>query len=104
VGPVQSIEAVVYKSPEGGEATLDPAMYELTGVGIDRGIELAPASSWPAIAAGRGVVSVTLDVGYGEVADVPQNLRFAVFALLRGKFEGREVSIAPLIVNDRIGA
>lgn len=100
VGPVLSIVEISYGA--GAEKTsLDLASVTLTGLGLERGIRPVPGYAWPARV--RGPIVVDLKVGYGPTeASVPDNLRHAIFALIRGKFDDRVVDIAPLIVNDRI--
>lgn len=103
VGPVKEISAISYQDPVGSTRTLDPAVYELFGAGIDRGIRLAIGAAWPRTRAARGAISVTLKVGYGpSAAKIPQQLRYALFSLLRGKFTNKPVSIDAQIANERI--
>lgn len=100
VGPVMAIVDITYL--DGIERkSVDLDTVYLTGVGLERGIDLVPGHSWPAHS--RGPISVNLKVGYGPTgASVPENLRWAMFALMRGKFDDRRVDIEPLITNDRI--
>jgi hypothetical protein len=93
VGPIVSVTEIRVDG-----VVIDAARYRLTGIGLARGIVPADGES----ISGTNVV-VTAIAGYADApADVPANLRWAVLALLRGKFEDRPVDIDPLIVNDRI--
>lgn len=100
VGPVTAIAGITYM--DGAERkSIDLEMVYLTGLGLDRGIDIVPGSSWPRRT--RGPIVVDLIVGYGPVgSSVPANLRHALFAIMRGKFDDRPVDIEPLVVNDRI--
>jgi uncharacterized phiE125 gp8 family phage protein len=99
IGPVSAIAAMSYRDAAGVKQDIDPDALELTGADLDRGIE--PIGAWPSGKASK--ISVDLVVGYGETgADVPTQLRWAILALIRGKFEDRFVDIEPLIVNRRI--
>lgn len=100
VGPVTAIVAISYPTDDGSAAIpLDGVV--LTGLGLDRGIDVLPGYAWPAVT--RGPIVVDLTVGYGATgASVPATLRHALFALCRGKFDDRSVDIAPLIVNERL--
>lgn len=103
VGPVISIAEITYQEPAGATRTLDPAAYELFGAGLERGIRRSVDRTWPATRAASGVVAVTLKVGHGASSTaIPQQLRFALFSLLRSKFTGSPALIDRLIVNDRI--
>ena len=100
VGPVTSIVAITYQAA-GGPVSVPLDSVYLTGLGLERGIDVVPGYRWPPV--GRGPIVVDLKVGYGPSgAWVPANLRHALFAVTRGKFDDRAVDIEPLVVNDRI--
>jgi uncharacterized phiE125 gp8 family phage protein len=100
IGPVTAI--VDISCPNGAETTsVDLDTVYLTGLGLERGIDIVPGYRWPS--RGRARIVVDLKVGYGPTgAAVPANLRHALLAMIRGKFDDRAVDIEPLIVNDRI--
>lgn len=95
IGPVTTIVSVTYEA-DGGRMALPEGQAVLTGSGLDRGIVVTDAP------AGSGIeATVTVGYGTGESA-VPAQLRWAVLALVRGKFDDREVDIEPLIANYRM--
>jgi uncharacterized phiE125 gp8 family phage protein len=99
IGPVQRVEALTYVDELGETVVLPPGAFELTGADLERGI--APIGAWPTGAARK--ITVDLVVGYAQSSeDVPAQLRWALLALIRGKFEGKPVDIEPLVVNRRI--
>jgi len=102
VGPVREIVSITYRDNAGVGQALAAERYELFGAKLEQGIRPAGTSAWPATKAGEGMIIVRLEVGYGAAGDVPAKLRFAALALLRGKYEDREVDVEPLIANDRI--
>lgn len=104
VGPVIRVAQIRYFDQAGASQVLPPALYELTGAGLDRGIFAAIGAVLPAMRTGRGAIVAQLVVGYGGAgAPLPQNLRWAMLAAVRGKFEDKPVDLAPLLVNARIG-
>lgn len=104
VGPVVAVAEIRYIDPQGAPQVLAPALYELTGAGLDRGIFAAIGASLPQMRTGRGAIVAKLLVGYGGDGDaLPQNLRWAMLASIRGKFEDKPVDLVPLLVNARIG-
>lgn len=104
VGPVVRVVEIRYVDAQGVPQVLEPARYELTGAGLDRAIFAAIGASLPQMRTGRGAIVAKLLVGYGGEGDaLPQNLRWAMLAAIRGKFEDRPVDLAPLLVNARIG-
>lgn len=100
VAPVMSIVEITYV--DGTERkSIDLETVDLTGARLERGIELVPGNNWPTHT--PGPIAVDLKVGYGPTgASVPENLRWAMFALMRGKFDDRAVNIESLVVNERI--
>jgi uncharacterized phiE125 gp8 family phage protein len=100
IGPVTAIVDISYR--HGAEATsVDLDTVYLTGLGLERGIDVVPGHALSL--RNRGPIVVDLRVGYGPAASsVPANLRHALLAMIRGKFDDRAVEIEPLIVNDRI--
>lgn len=95
VGPVTGIVEIAYEDAS-GRHVLPVASAKLTGQELERGVAV---SKPPAAVA----VEVKLTVGYGATeSDIPANLRWALLALVRGKFDDRAVDIDPLIVNHRI--
>ena len=103
VGPVTGITEIRYLDLAGTEQLLDPAMYQLVGAELERGIERANGAMLPPMLARRGSLSAQLEVGYGATAAaVPQQLRWAQWALIGAKFNNRSADIETLIVNHRI--
>ncbi len=100
IGPVSEVVQMRYRDASGTEQLLDPAAYVLTGAGLECGI--AARASLPLML--RGSIVARLKVGFGDATKIPATLRWAILALVRGKFEDRAVDIEPLIVNLRVGA
>lgn len=102
IGPVTEIASIKYRDVNNGEQTVAAELYELVGAPLEQGVRLIEGS-WPTTRSGRAPITIRLDVGYGaDAADVPDALKFAAFALLRGKAEGASVDISALIANHRI--
>ncbi|MBB4152907.1 putative phiE125 gp8 family phage protein [Sphingomonas jinjuensis] len=100
VAPVQSIAALTFRNASGVDQDI-ASLVELTGAGLSRGIATRSAG-WPPSASR---IAVNLVVGFGaSAADVPANLRHAIFAIARGRFENKPADIEPLVVNYRLVA
>lgn len=98
VGPIRALPSIAYRDAAGADQILAAASYELFGAPLQQGAR--PVDSWPV--AESGSIIVTLDVGYGAASDdVPAKIRFAAYAILRGKFEGTETDVDSLIANYR---
>lgn len=105
VGPVTTVTEIRYLDQAGTEQLLDAGLYQLIGAGLERGILPAIGATLPAMRTGRGSLCATLSVGYGATAAaVPQQLRWAALALIRGRFDDRPVDLESLIVNHRLYA
>jgi len=101
VGPVLSISEIRYQDRAGAEQLLDAAVYELSGLGLARGIRLQAGAAWPAVRAGTGMIVVTLRAGYDD-ATLPADVRRAVLQQLRARFDGTPADLPTLLVNHRI--
>jgi uncharacterized phiE125 gp8 family phage protein len=100
VGPVRTVTEIAYRDSAGDDQVVAAEDYELFGAPLEQGIRLAGEASWPTAEAGS--IVLTLEVGYGPAADdVPAPLRYAAYAVLRGKFEDRKVDLACLVTNFR---
>lgn len=98
VGPIAAVTSIAYVDAAGDGQVMATEDYELFGAPLEQGIALTAALP----TARSGSIVVTLEVGYGESAsDVPATLRYAVFALMREKFEGEPVDLDPLINDHR---
>ncbi|GAA3708483.1 hypothetical protein GCM10022268_17270 [Sphingomonas cynarae] len=100
VGPARSLVAIGTVSTSGDLDPVDIAGFELTGVGLARGIR--PIGAVPAAFARRPIYA-DVKVGYADDGDkIPATLRLALFTLIRGRFEERPVEIEWLIHDFRI--
>jgi len=99
VGPVQSIAEIRFVPTDGAEQAMNAATYRLTGAGLERGI----VSIGGTLRTGQGFYRARLNVGFGDApSDIPPELRWAMLALVSGKFNDKPIDIEPHIVNQRI--
>lgn len=95
--PCQEVTAVSYLDTAGVTQTLDPADYEVTGLGSVKGATIRPAygTSWPSTRATPEAVFITFSAGYGDDAsDVPVTLRTAIKMDAAHLYEHRESVMA----------
>lgn len=102
VGPVQNVVEIRYVDLAGGRHILPTASYDLVGAGLERGIVPAIGAALPPMRSGRGAIVARLLVGYGAQDPLPTKLRWALLAVVRGKFEEKPVDLGPMLVNARI--
>ena len=102
IGPVTSVTALKYVDVAGDEQTIDPAVYELFGAGLEAGIRLKVGQSWPAARAASGTIRATLVVGYGDADAVPPSLHLAMLRLVRGMLDDAPADVEAQLVNHRI--
>ena len=92
--PLIQVDSVKYDPQAGGEATLDPAIYEVQAVGPGRGsLQLAPGKAWPALTQDKALNRVRIDfqAGYGDLwNDVPGPLKQGILYLTTQYYEARE--------------
>lgn len=103
IGPVQAVADLTYIDATGAEVSLTSEDWRLSGGELAWGITPAIGASWPATADVPDAVSVTLVVGYGDPpANVPAQVRAAILRTVRARFDGKEIDLEQLLVNDRI--
>lgn len=96
--PCQSVDSITYIDAAGGTQTLDPAVYQVGGIGSPDGARIVRAGgmSWPAVKNMLEAVTVTFTAGYGDAAeDVPQPIRTAIKMHVGTLYENRESVIVP---------
>jgi len=72
--PLISLDGIEYDDASGATVTLDPADYNVHGVGGDG--RITPATVWPTTATTPECVRVEFTAGYGDApADVPMPIR-----------------------------
>lgn len=98
IGPVNEVVAVWYRDRDGIDQLIDPAVYELFGSQLAKGVRTAPGKSWPSIGAAR--IRIALQVGYGM--DLPPSLSLALKEAVRSRFDGTPYDLFLATVNDRI--
>jgi hypothetical protein len=76
--PLISVDSVAYVDAANVTHTLDPAAYEVAGIG-DRGVLMpAFATFWPATTWRKDAVTIRFTCGYQPVANVPAPIRQAI--------------------------
>jgi uncharacterized phiE125 gp8 family phage protein len=90
--PIRSIAGIEYYDREGSAATFDPTLVRLTVARRPaRMVQLA--TPWPCTGGTADSVSVTLDAGYAETADVPHRLRQAAMMMISDLYAQRETFV-----------
>ena len=88
--PLVSVTSVTYIDIAGDTQTLSTDIYEVGQVdGLDV-VRLKNDQSWPTTQAHADVVTVRTVVGYGDPADVPQDIKHAVRLHAASFYEHRE--------------
>lgn len=92
VGPVFSIESIVYLSISGVETTVPIEEYYLDNRSNPARLQNRDTFSWPTLYDVSGSFWVNFVAGHESANDIPQDLRFAVLLLAAHWFENREAS------------
>lgn len=96
--PAQSVAAVSYADPAGGESVLAPASYLLSGDAAPPRLSLAAGASWPATRDEADAVAITYTAGYGPAGQVPRPIRQAILLLVGEMYARREDAVVGTIV------
>lgn len=99
--PLQSVDAITYRTSGGADVTLDAALYEVDASNEPGTVSLAADAEWPTDLADRiNAVRIEFTCGYGETsADVPARLRTAICMMAAGSFGLREASVTGTILT-----
>jgi uncharacterized phiE125 gp8 family phage protein len=85
LGPVQSIDEVVYVDADGLPQVLDPARYTLAF----EHIWPAYSTTWPGSRPQPDAVVVTFTVGFGpDWNSIPEPIRYGIATLVAGYYDG----------------
>lgn len=91
--PPASAVTVSYVAPNGDLQILDPAIYQLVGLGDDSRrarVVLAYGQTWPAIRSQPEAVLIEYVAGYANPAVVPEPIRMAVLLRIGTHYAQRE--------------
>jgi len=89
--PIISIDEIKYFDADGVEQTLEPSLYQFSGVGIEPVLCPAPNNSWPQVQEGRlQAITITMTAGHATRDLVPHTLKQAIKLLVSHFYENRE--------------
>ncbi len=89
-GPIQSVESITYVDTGGETQTLDVDQYRVDKESTYCRISPAFDKSWPSILPVMNSVEITMIAGYGDVDDVPEDLKGAMLLLVGTWYENRD--------------
>lgn len=87
--PLISVDSVAYIDTDGVEQTLAAAYYRVDTAAEPGRITEAYGYNWPLIRHCTGAVTITYTAGYGEAADVPEDIKAAVKLIVGHLYAGR---------------
>lgn len=109
LAPVLSVDAVLYRAPDGTETEFDDARWYLAngGEGISW-LSLEPQAVWPSTEDRNGAVRVQFTAGYEPTTDsppdlagnVPEPIKAAILLMVGDMYENREERIVGAIVAE----
>jgi len=102
IGPVSAVTEIKYLDTAGAEQILDSGSYELFGDHLEVGLRPAIGMTWPQIRPVRAAIAVTMTVGYGDAAALPEDIWLAIARLVRGMLDDAPADVDDLLVNNRI--
>lgn len=89
--PLQSVTGVFYTAVGASEATVAPSVYVVTTSGVRGRITQAYGQYWPVFTAGIPYpVRVRFVAGFGDVDDVPAEIKQAILLIVGALYENRE--------------
>ena len=85
--PCQSIDAITYTDTTGTAVVLDPAAYDVAGLGNGEGAIIYPLNGWPATASRPDAVKIRFTAGSDTV---PEPIRTAILARVLHLYDNRD--------------
>jgi uncharacterized phiE125 gp8 family phage protein len=90
LGPVRSISSITYVDTAGTTQTLAAEAYTLLTDADPEILSPVYGTTWPACRAVPGAFKITFSAGFGDPADVPADLRQAVYMMAAHWYHDRE--------------
>ncbi|GAB5500984.1 MAG: hypothetical protein PsegKO_32950 [Pseudohongiellaceae bacterium] len=106
--PLQSVEAMKVRQPDGSLVALAEDAYQLVPHELGQALRPADGIDWPTSTGADQSVQIDYICGYGGPADVPPRIRSAIRRLVAHLFWGREeagrmpVSLSRLLASYRV--
>ena len=91
--PVQSITSIKYIDDDGDEQTWDSSKYRVDLKSTPPRITPAYDESWPSARCVTNAITIKFVAGYGDAADIPENINQALKTLMGHWYENRETII-----------
>jgi uncharacterized phiE125 gp8 family phage protein len=92
--PLISVTSVHYVDQDGAEQLVDPATYQVVGIGDQGRLELAHGQTWPSARRQSEAIRITYRAGHGDSwNDVPEALRLAVLTVVATYFDRRSAFV-----------
>jgi uncharacterized phiE125 gp8 family phage protein len=98
--PVSAISSIKYYDKSNVEQTLSNTVYSLDLVSSPIRITLADNQSWPETYTRLNAVKITMIVGYGAAADVPDDIKAAIKLMLGNLYVNREGNVIGRMVTE----
>lgn len=90
LAPVQSVDAIEYLAQDGSAQALALGRWRLIGGASAPYVLPAVLETWPHALGAPDSVTIRMTAGYGDVADVPSDLKVAVLQLVAHYYSDRE--------------
>jgi len=97
---LQSVEHLKYIDGDGNKQTLDSGEYDLDIVRQPGQLLLGYGKGWPSIRSVRNAVEIRYVAGYGEAADVPQEIKQAMLMHIGHLYRHRESVVIGTISSE----
>ena len=88
--PLLEVDRIEYVDLDGSTQTLASSIYTVVTDKLPGRVRLSRNQAWPDVVDDEGVITITYDVGYGAAADVPEDVKAAIYFLVAHWYDNRE--------------
>lgn len=98
LGPVQTVSSIIYTDSDLDSTTVTAGTYIVDKHSLPARVNLAYGYSWPTATLNTlNAIRVRFIAGYGDAADVPEDVKQAILMLMAHMYENREQTVTASI-------
>jgi uncharacterized phiE125 gp8 family phage protein len=94
--PVQSVTSITYTDDDGATQTLSSSLYVVDTFKPRAQVRPAYNETWPTARTTPNSITVVYQAGYGDAADVPEDIKLALRLMIADAYENRTDSVRQL--------
>jgi uncharacterized phiE125 gp8 family phage protein len=95
--PLQSVSSITYIDDSGVQQTLSTDVYTVDTAAEPGIVRLAYGQAWPSVRCQANAVTIRFVAGYGDQADVPDDIKEAILTISAERHENPAAELSPAV-------